>query len=173
MLSVINKTHPREKIMNEETKEVQYRHHPICKTNLGFHDCCSRERRRSDFDEYGVGTVLYFQFLKYMGCLFLAMAFLSIPSMLFFFYGTELTDYSLTKIVTAASLGNLGSSSPVCKFGTFDETDKVQIELSCAFGELYAIEHFGQISINEDIDCEIPDPTKVAEKEFNFYPDIC
>ena len=125
MISTINKTHPREKVMNEESKEMQYRQHPICKTNLGCHDCCSRERRRSDFDEYGVGTVLYFQFLKYMGCLFLAMAFLSIPSMLFFFYGTELTDYSLTKIVTAASLGNLGSSAPVCKSAEYGEDDVV------------------------------------------------
>ena len=34
--------------------------------------------------------------------------------MLFFYVGTEPQDSSFGKIVTAASLGNLGSSAPVC-----------------------------------------------------------
>lgn len=42
------------------------------------------------------------------------MTILAIPSMLFFFYGSELEDSTFQKVVTAASLGNLGSSNPVC-----------------------------------------------------------
>jgi hypothetical protein len=67
-----------------------------------------------------VGSVLYFQFLKFMGCQFLLMALLAVPSMLFFYFGTELSDTSFTKIVTAASLGNLGSSNAICNSATFD-----------------------------------------------------
>ena len=147
MLEKINKTHPREKVQNDESNKVEYRKHSICKTSVGFHDCCSRNNRKSEFDQYGVGTVLYFQFLKYMGFLFMLMFVLSIPSMLFFIYGTELTDSSLTKVVTAASLGNLGSSKPVCKSGTYDIVSETvntnnptaYIELSCPFGNLWSI----------------------------------
>ena len=48
------------------------------------------------------------------------MFFLAIPSICFFYYGTELTDTSFKKIVTAASLGNLGSSKPTCSSGKYD-----------------------------------------------------
>ena len=55
-----------------------------------------------------------------MGCLFLSIGLLSVPAMLFFFYGTELADTSFTKVVAAASLGNLGSSDPVCQDARYD-----------------------------------------------------
>ena len=71
--------------------------------------------------------------------------FIALPAMLFFYYGTELESPSLTKIVTAASLGNLGSSQPVCNAGVFDiESASANvldptaiITLSCPFGELF------------------------------------
>ena len=72
---------------------------PWCKTKTGYHGRCSRQSRRSDFDDYGVGSVLYFQFLKYMGCQFLIMAVLGIPAMLFFYYGTELPDTAFRTVV--------------------------------------------------------------------------
>lgn len=64
--------------------------------------------------------MIYFQFLKYMGALFLCMTILAIPSMLFFFYGTDVKDSSFKSMVTAASLGNLGSSLPTCSSGKYD-----------------------------------------------------
>ena len=125
MVKMMDELHIRERVIDEETKTVEYRKRKVCSTKTGYHDCCSRRRRKSDFEEYGVGTVLYFQFLKYIGCLFLMMTVLAIPSMLFFFYGTELEDVAFKKIVTSASLGNLGSSKPVCKEGRYlaDEID--------------------------------------------------
>lgn len=154
MVDTVSKTHPRLKVIDEETKTVTLQKRPVCKTNLGFHDCCSRERRRSDFDEYGVGTVLYFQFLKFMSCQFMVLALLALPSMLFFFYGTDLSDTSFTKVVTAASLGNLGSSNPVCNSAIFDTTSisanrgdpQAIMQLSCPFGELWSLTTFGQLS---------------------------
>ena len=87
--------------------------------------------------------------LKYLAAMFFAMFMLSMPAMLFYFYGTELEDSSFTQIVAAASLGNLGSSEPVCREGKLDETPDEngnlvgQIQLSCPFGDLYELFDFG------------------------------
>ena len=150
----------------------------VCKSNMGWHDCCSRKRRHSDFNEFGIGTVLYFQMLKYLGCMFLLMFFLSIPAICFFFYGTELTDASFTKIVTAASLGNLGTSKPVCKTGVYDLTSGVNpqagIFLDCPFGTLYSITEFGQLSKEVEVDCDkATEFIGTAESGFSFYPPDC
>lgn len=86
----------------------------LLKSNLGSHNCTARAKRTSDLAEYGVGTVLYFQMLKYLAFMFWVMFMLSIPSIIFFTSGTEVENASFSKIVSAASLGNLGSSEPVC-----------------------------------------------------------
>lgn len=146
-MKVMDEKHPRKKIYDEKTQKEDLRMRGVCSTKTGCHDCCNRERRVSELTEYGVGSVLYFQFLKCMGCLFLLMGFLAIPSMIFFFYGTELADTSFTKVVAAASLGNLGSSDPVCKEASYDLTGanaskwnpQVNMQLSCPFGELWSI----------------------------------
>ena len=113
--------------------------------------------------------------LKYLGCMFLLMFLLSIPSICFFFYGTELTDSSFTKIVTAASLGNLGTSKPVCKTGRYDLTSGVNpqagIFLDCPFGDLYAISEFGQLSREVEVDCtEATQFIGTSTSPFHFYP---
>ena len=82
--------------------------------------------------------------------------------MLFFLYGTELADTSLTKIVTAASLGNLGSAKPNCyhsEFGVSSSDDNIInpksiMPLSCPFGDLFSIAMFGQMSVKDKVDCE-------------------
>ena len=59
MMKMMDNIHVREKIY-EEDGTVTLRKRSICGTKIGFHDCGSRERRKSDLEEYGVGTVLYF-----------------------------------------------------------------------------------------------------------------
>ena len=93
---------------------------PLCKTKTGYHGTCKRERRRSDFEDYGVGSVLYFQFIKYMGCQFLIMSILAIPAMLFFYYGTEPQDTKFRTLVNSVSLGNIGEAKSVCETGDYD-----------------------------------------------------
>ena len=105
---------------------------------------------------------------------------------MFFFAGTELTEMSFRKIVTAASLGNLGSSQPTCSDGKYDlisdeakagdlSNPQVTMQLSCAFGELWHIEHFGQISISEHIDCDAEERSEETAHAdiFNYYPPDC
>ena len=90
MMQVMDYEHPRIHVVDPETGKETYKSMPCCRTKTGYHGFCSRKRRQSDFDDYGVGSVLYFQFLKYMGCQFLLLSVLGIPAMLFFYYGTEL-----------------------------------------------------------------------------------
>lgn len=179
MIKVINEKHPRLKVYDEATQKEELRQLAVCKTKTGCHDCCSRNRRNSALAQYGVGSVLYFQFLKCMGCLFLLMGVLAFPAMLFFFYGTELADSSFTKIVAAASLGNLGSSDPVCNEAKYDlsqntnkQNPSVTISLSCKFGTLWSIKEFGQISVSTPNNCEeaLKEPDNA---QFDFYPPDC
>ena len=147
MISQMELIHPRVDVIDEATQQKIRKKRPVCGTKTGCHDCCNRKRRESELAEYGVGSVLYFQFLKYMACLFIIMIVLAIPAMLFYFQGTELPDTGFTAIVTASSLGNLGSSKPVCKTAKYNllgqdadlENPEVSIQLSCPFGELYVI----------------------------------
>ena len=161
MIDIMNKTHPRKQTTNEEGY-TEYQKHLVCKTKTGCHDCCSRERRRSELEQYGVGSVLYFQFLKYMGMMFCINFCLAIPAIIFYFQGNELPSASLSKIVTAASLGNLGTASPTCYESRFDLiTENANLfnptatfTLRCPFGDLYSIAKFGQVSVNDNVDCE-------------------
>ena len=102
--------------------------------------------------------------------------------MLFFYYGTDLTDASLTKIVSAASLGNLGSANPSCHYNSFDLESpeanllnpKATIQVSCPFGDLFSIAKFGQISRKDKVDCEqIAQLDDASEATFSFYPSEC
>jgi len=52
--------------------------------------------------------------------MFFMMFVLSAPAMLFFFHGSELESTTFGKVVSATSLGNLGSSEPVCREGIYD-----------------------------------------------------
>ena len=67
MLRAMDLLHVREEYVDEETKEVKLRKRKLFKTKTGWPQCCRRQKRQSDFQEYGVGSVLYFQFLKYFG----------------------------------------------------------------------------------------------------------
>ena len=155
---------------------------PICGTRTGCHDCCSRERRKSDLNEYGAGSVLYFQFLKYMGAMFLVMLVLSLPAILFYYYGTEPPDTSFASLINATTLGNLGNAKPTCNIARYDllspnadiNNPKVQLSLACPFGNLWRIEEFGQLSASEVADCSnVKSTADLLEHPFHYYPPHC
>ena len=99
-----DQNHPRKRDEFGELKSM-----PVCGTKTGAHNCFSRQARESDLSEYGVGIVVYFQFLKYMACVFLILGILSVPTMIFSFYGTK-PDGSFTSIASSISIGNLGQA---------------------------------------------------------------
>ena len=123
MLFEMDLIHPRVKELDEETQTSKMRTLPLCKTKTGSPNCCNRKSRESELAQYGVGSVLYFQFLKFMSCMFILMLVLASPAMFFFFYGQKIEDSSFTAIVKASSLGNLGSSNPTCNTARYDLSD--------------------------------------------------
>ena len=100
--------------------------------------------------------------------------------MIFFYEGTELEDKTLFKVLMAASLGNLGSSNPVCQAGVFNTPPKssgkseaeVLLKLSCPFGELYSLTEFGQLSVNDLVDCKAT-RKRSGETSFEYFPSAC
>ena len=82
---VLNQRHIREEYLDKNNRR-KMRPRRLCKTQTGFLSCWKR-CRKSDLDNYGVGVVFYFQFLKYMACSYFFMAVLSIPSMYIFYHG--------------------------------------------------------------------------------------
>ena len=178
MLFEMDHLHPRIKELDEETQELKMRKRPYCGTKTGWPDCCKRKNRESELSEYGVGSVLYFQFLKFMSCMFILMLILASPAMFFFIQGQGLEDSSFTSFVKATSLGNLGSSSPVCQTARYDlsnaDDPNAYLTLSCNFGELWAIKTFGQVSVSNEIDCDAATSSADAtEYNYNFFPPSC
>jgi len=49
------------------------------------------------------------------------------------------------------------------------------LSLSCPFGELFALYDFGQLSVNDKVDCQQTqdESTDLSESSFNFYPPDC
>ena len=144
----MNTRHAREEYIDENNRR-KIRPRRICGTRTGNFACC-KSVRKSDLADYGVGVVFYFQFLKYMACLYFVMAVLSIPAMFIFYNGNteRSSDLDIGSLVTQFSLGNLGASDTACGSGVYDKKNVVDgnkiasIPLSCPYGKLAAIQNF-------------------------------
>ena len=120
----MDRVHPREEYTEEEPGKKQrtkLRKRRICATRTGCH-WCTPSFRKSDLAEYGMGMVIYFQFVKYMACMYCMMTVISIPAMIFYFSGKPAQNFEISSIVPALSLGNIGQSETACASGTFDTT---------------------------------------------------
>jgi hypothetical protein len=84
-----------------------------CGASTGSHSCV-KSVRESDFKQFGIGVVLYFKFLKFMGSMMFIFCILSIPSYVFFYYGNDSSngDESIKIYLTQLSLGNIGRCKP-------------------------------------------------------------
>ena len=81
-----NKRHPRQVVHNLAYNETRFDEYGLCDTRIGCSHCM-KAYRKTDLNEYGVGIVLYYQFLKYLGIMMLIASILSIPSCLLFYHG--------------------------------------------------------------------------------------
>jgi len=79
-------------------------------TNTGRHST-NKGSRKSDIEELGEGTCLYFKFLKYFMVLFFIAALISVPATLINLKGIEYEYVSdgIHKYVAYTTLGSLGS----------------------------------------------------------------
>ncbi|CDW83214.1 UNKNOWN [Stylonychia lemnae] len=168
MLHNMDRKHPRLIEKNPLTGKLEYKLHPYCKTKTGWH-CCTKNSRKSDFSRYGIGIVLYFQFLKHMTIVFCLMALLSIPAYIFFFSGNsaDTSNYSNLKYILAAfSLGNIGQSQIACNSAQVSDGG---INLYCPIGSLNSIKTFGQALISRQQTCS----RSVGEAELIYEPSTC
>jgi len=121
LIAFINRNHPRIK-ENKDGSGMKYAKRPIWGTKTGTHSFRAKSRE-SDLKMYGTGIVVYFQFLKYMACVFILMTVLSIPSLIFFFSGNKSSDYSFKSLVSQFSVGNIGATNLACNSGAYNVTD--------------------------------------------------
>ena len=109
MRNEINEREPR--IIQHDGKSVRY---SVCGKATGFHSE-HRPNRKSEIEDLGEGTVLYFKFMKYFMFLFVLCFGLSCPSLIIYTAGLEYTDIEdkLTHYLGYTVMGNLGDYSDV------------------------------------------------------------
>ena len=102
-----NMNHPR--FINDEMvdKKDKFQYHSVCGTKTGWSHCL-RGMRKSDMNEYGVGMVLYFQFLKYIGVIMLICTIISAPSILINYHSKDAISDSYNHQIAQFTVGNLG-----------------------------------------------------------------
>ena len=98
--------------------------YPILSTGTGWHSI-EKRNRKSDIEDLGEGTNLYFKFLKYFMVLFFICTIISIPSIGIYASGMENDSETriLQKFLMALTLGNVGSySAQVCNSALVPQT---------------------------------------------------
>lgn len=117
-------------------------------TGIGSHSD-DRRTRKSDIEELGEGTNLYFKFLKYFMLLFFICTLLSGPALTVYLYGMEYDAVRepFVKWLSVASLGNLGSyQAATCSSASLPPTKNraSYIGFRCDHGKkLKSLQHFG------------------------------
>jgi hypothetical protein len=144
----MDSVHARVKV-KDKNGNITLEKRPFCATKSGWF-CCRPSMRQSDFAEYGMGMVIYFQFLKFMATMYCVMTVISIPSMVFYFSGNPTDRLSMSDLIPALSLGNIGQSETACASGIYEpSTSLVEITINCPFGKLDEVTSFGQVSFGQ------------------------
>jgi hypothetical protein len=125
-----NIRHPRHVTYEDQT--TSFEHHPLCGTKTGWSHW-NREGRKTDLKEYGVGIVLYYQFLKYLQIMMLLFTIMNIPTLWLFYHGTVTTrnvqEGNATNFVNNESIQAEGSSADTTESQQEEEmTEEQKIE---------------------------------------------
>lgn len=81
MINAIDHREPRTQIYDGRFEEF-----PLYNTEIGFHST-NRNNRKSDIEELGEATNLYFKFMKYFMLWFFIATLISGPAIALFMYG--------------------------------------------------------------------------------------
>ena len=144
-----------------------------CNSHTGTHKChcrcCHLEGTHSDFAGYGLGIVLWFKYVKWMGMIFFGLLLLSIPQLLMFGSSGKLMGQLETesKLHVLAQLGmaNMGEGSTLCVSAPSSSV----LALQCGKGQLIqsiSSVHYGMPSGL----CECPGTSKNEEQYFARLP---
>ena len=122
---------------------------PICGTTSGSYST-SKDWRKSDLNQLGLGINMYLKILKYYMCVFFLLFLLSLPSIMIYYGGTAFSNHNvpIQKFFATPTLGNLGSSQTIsASEATVPPTRNLAsfIELGCDQKEqvMSDIMHFG------------------------------
>ena len=109
MCYIRNTRHPRALELDEDSHEQRVVLHSLCFSKLGWSHC-NKNMRKTDYGVYGVGVVLYFQFLKYLCVMMFLFTILSVPSYLMFSNGMRSKDFkTLDQIESSRRLEELNN----------------------------------------------------------------
>ena len=128
--------------------------YPLFGTNLGYHST-ERANRKSEIEELGEGTNLYFKFLKYFMLLFLWCTLLSGPAITFYAYGMQYdqVDDPVSKMIGLTTVGNLGPyREDMCSSGELPDTrnQASYVTFRCTNDKVITgLKHFGLAFQNE------------------------
>jgi len=147
----ISETHPRNKF-NKKYSCCDI----CCKFDSGAH-CICYTSSSSDLDKFGLGTVLYFRFLKYITFFFFLFTLLSIPALIFTLAANRdfsidgLKDYKGALYLT--TLGSLQRGTSLCAQTEINSS----IPLSCERGVLgsFSTIQYGRSLENSDRPCNL------------------
>lgn len=121
--------------------------------------------------------------LKYMGVVFGVLCLLSLPSLVLNVRSNPVTAGNAKELFSLLSLGNIGSTRLSCNTGTYTSpiTENplasdytAQIYLQCPYGKLDTLNSFGQVSINQRINCfQVVSAMEEQQQTYSYYPETC
>jgi hypothetical protein len=115
---------------------------------MGNHSSDRRDRK-SEIEDLGEGTVLYFKFLKYWGFIFFISTLLSGPALSVFLYGMQYDQITepFYQYVARSFMGNMGSYMDMSCTNTNlppTKNNAAYIGFRCGDGrKLKSLQHFG------------------------------
>ena len=141
-------------------------------TNLGTHkcNCCGVAKGDSDIQGYGLGVVLWFKYIKWMGFMFLGLTLLATPQFLMFGSSGKLMGQLETEsalhVLAQLGMANMGEGSTLCATGVTSSSTSTKdsvLALQCAKGQTIdqiTSVHYGH---GEGL-CRCPGTTKFVEQ---------
>lgn len=98
--------------------------------------------------EVGIGMTLYFRQVKFLGCVFLLLTLISIPSYSVYL-SSSASGYTGTSIFKQTSVGHLGESDILCESLQYADAKVLtkSFKLKCSAGEMAALLDFGPSTI--------------------------
>jgi hypothetical protein len=161
MVYITDKRHPRQRGDDGKIKPFSF-----CGTDLGCHTC-SKNKRKSDFSDFGIGVTLYFKMIKFLVYMFMGLSFLATPLYILFYSGNQQKiNVTSKQSLSAFTLGNIGQSDKVCDYLNFKDS-------VAAFRNLQDAETTEETLGNEDTDETTPEttPEETIEEEIYYSTD--
>ena len=150
MINEVNHRNPRKISTSSEVVP-----HPIFGTEIGSHSV-DPKKRRSDVEQLGPATNLYFKMLKFFGVMFFVFHLISLPSMYLYWTGNAYEGHplALQRLLSILSLGSLNTATElITAYANITDQSNLafsKIELKCSsHRNMFHLHQFGLSIYNE------------------------